>query len=465
MDYNFKVYRRDREFMKTDERAMRFASIARVPFIVDSRPGYHRIGNQYLIDRALGKWDVVSRGTRPSRYLTDQTLENIAQWSANFLEFCELRGIPLERCDYYQHLMGKYQEEMLNGRWSRDRAPLAATTVNLRVDNACALLMWMSDHGLRPPLDVPYHTINIGHGRATDPHGYRTREVNVREGKVKKNKKRLRIPTNKEVGEWLIDVEARSGPVLRLMCEVILRTAVRKSEAAGWRIDTVPDEPDPDRPTKWHIPNRDEGPESDQTVTIEIKYGAKGRQQQAELDHGDKVGPAGDIWIPLDLARKLQDYKTRVRPKALLNRIRSGKTPKERSALKDHPPVHLFLDEATGNRITGKQLYDAWTGAKVPYKGWSPHLGRDFWACTVLMREIKKDAAIAKAVRDGTLAELPPDYIRAKALSAIPFVIQRQLRHASKDTSEIYCEWAIATLSRGLNIGYGDDDEDTTKES
>ncbi len=41
-----------------------FGRVAHLPFIMDSRPGYHRIVNQFLIDLGLGEW---SAGTQSER--------------------------------------------------------------------------------------------------------------------------------------------------------------------------------------------------------------------------------------------------------------------------------------------------------------------------------------------------------------------------------------------------------------
>lgn len=458
MSYNYKVRRRDPKFMQSNERAKRFLGIARVPFIMDSRPGYHQLGSQFLIDRALGLWDPVNRGKQDAPDLTDRTLWNYANWLVNFLEYCEARGISTTECSY-RDVQERYQGELSKGMWSRDGEPLSPTTINTLVDQACAYLMWLEDKGHRTrPFLVPTTTVTITYGRGDGSRG--GRQIMTRAGKVKQNKKTLRMPTNQEVLDWLDAVEARSGYTFRLICELILRTAIRRSEAAGWRAgttkedmknDTLPYEPNPDDPQVWRIPNR-EMPESDQTVTVTIKYGVKGKRQQTEIDHGDKVGPSGTIQIPLDLARKLQDYRDRMRPAALVKRMKKGRTEAERAKLAKNPPVHLFLDEDTGERITSAQIYTAWTGAKLPFKGWSPHLGRDFWACSVLERELQNDALIKQLG-----ARVPADYIKSIGTTIIQLHITPQLRHASSDTSIIYVDWAVRRLARGLTIQYDED--------
>lgn len=106
-----------------------FGKVARLPCIFDSRPGYHRLGSRYLIDRGLGIWDPVSHGRRPRPAPTEQTIRSYAHWLANFLEWADLRGVDVLTCEYVTHVHGRYQSEMLRGTWSRDGTALSPQTV------------------------------------------------------------------------------------------------------------------------------------------------------------------------------------------------------------------------------------------------------------------------------------------------------------------------------------------------
>lgn len=147
----------------------RYPALARFPFILDSRPGYHRLGNGYLVDRGLGLWDAASRGRADSggRIPSEQTMRNYAQWLANFLEWADLRGVDILTCSYVTHVAGWYQKEMLEGLWSRTGKGLSANTVNLRVQQACDFLTWMSDKGKRGAFLVPVteRVVSIGSTR------------------------------------------------------------------------------------------------------------------------------------------------------------------------------------------------------------------------------------------------------------------------------------------------------------
>jgi hypothetical protein len=83
-----------------------FEKVAGFPYILDSRPGYHRLGSRYLIDRGLGQWDPVSRGGGlPAVLPSDQSLKNYADWLANFLEYADVREIELRTCGYLDDIL------------------------------------------------------------------------------------------------------------------------------------------------------------------------------------------------------------------------------------------------------------------------------------------------------------------------------------------------------------------------
>ena len=217
-----------------------YGKVAHLPFILDGRPGYHRLGSRYLIDRGLGIWNPETRGkgpraTRPSK----KTIKNYAYWLVNFLEWAEVRGVDLRACEYAEHLMGRYQREMTQGLWSADGRGLQATTVNLRVQQACDFLTWMSDKGEREPFDIPTEKVKVRVGSAVSSVGHRAKEVTRRIGRMRQNKRRLRMPTVAELNTWLMSVNAKHGELMSLICETILLTGLRIEEASALRVDTL----------------------------------------------------------------------------------------------------------------------------------------------------------------------------------------------------------------------------------
>lgn len=425
-----------------------FGKVAHLPCIFDNRPGYHRTSSAYLIDRGLGLWDPHTRGKMHRPALTNQTIKNYAHWLANFLEWAEIRNINLNDCSYAEHIRGRYQEEMITGIWSRDGIGLKASTVNLRVQQACEFLTWMCDKGYRHSFHIPMHTATISSGKPTSYLGQITKKVQVREGKVRKNKKALRLPSDDEIKKWLEQVYSKQGFAQGLMCELILLSALRRSEAAAFRIDTLPLEP-----SDWHLSDPS-APRENLKVRIEIRYGTKGPCYG--YDHDDKIGPCRDIWIPISLAEKIHTYRQRIRNTALKKWIKSTKSVKEQ-IFRINNTVHLFLDEKAGERITSKQLYYAWTNVSLPFKGWSPHLGRDYWACSTLEKEVDKHEKLKKLLISGSA--IAEELLDTTAVGVIRLHIQPQLGHASATTSLIYLEWISRKYTSNLSIQLDEEDE------
>jgi integrase len=455
---HFSVHYGDHQFLARQG----FGLVARLPFIVDSRPAYHRLGSRYLIDRGLGKWHPYTRNGREVEPPAPRTIDNYAHWLANFLEWAEIRGVDLYTCNYREHVSGQYKREMIGGLWSKDGRSLQAGTINPRLVQAGDFLTWLCDKGFRQQaFEVPTEVKQIRLGSATDSHGHRPKEVAVRLGLVEqrgRNKKNMPYPTHQEVGDWLDRVETKYGYARRLMCEAILLTAVRRAEVVGWRTNTIP----PDRDGWLHFIANPDKPYEDQTIKVEVMFGTKGKAysaigkngQEMSADHGDKIGPRDTIHVPVVFADKLHEYLTdrRFRPAALerlKQRLRKQGLSRTEILARLADTVHLFLDEQTGERINDRQLYEAWTGVELPVKNWSPHRGRDWWACSVLMRELD-------FLRRPDL-KVPNDLVRTAAMDVIQLQIQPQLRHATSQTTMIYLHWVIDRMSTGLAITYEKD--------
>lgn len=415
-----------------------YPALAHLPFILDSRPGYHRLGNAFLVDRGLGIWGPESRGSSPTGHIpTSRSMHNYAQWLANFLEWADLRGVSLEDCDYAVHVAGRYQKEMLDGLWSRDGEGLAPATINLRVQQACDFLTWMGDTGRRDPFHVPYGMAKLAVGSATSSVGHLGKEVRVRKGKVRRKKRVLRMPADDQVKQWLGRVEKKLGPMRALMCETILLTAMRREEVVCLRTDTLPEQR-----KDWHIANP-LAPVAQQQVSINIRFGTKGPSYG--LVDGDKVGPARDILIPLALALRWDEYRNGARNQAFGQWMKGIKGAARLAHAKK--ATHLFLRESDGARLQGPELYTAWTAVELPVEGWSPHEGRHWWACSVLWRELKKHQSTAHLSNETATALL-----ESTAMSIIRLQIQPQLGHAHDSTTMIYLRWVRDMLGVPISL-------------
>ncbi len=421
----------------------KFGAVAHLPCIFDSSPRYHRLGSRYLIDRALCVWPQKITGALSFRTPSAQSMKNYAYWLSNFLEWAEIRGVDLLTCDYANHIRGLYHPEMLNGTWSYAGKGLSTATVKMRVNLACDYLSWLAAKGYRGTFEV---SNEAGKLTLTPPSIHPLqRSAGARSSgyKVTPKKRCSRMPTDPEIFTWLKHVELRFGYTKRLMCETILLSGLRREEVACWRIDTLPEDQ-----REWHL-NDVSAPRKDQQVRVSIRFGAKGPSYG--YDHGDKIGPQREIWIPLDLAEKILDYRVNFRNSALRRWIKNAPLiTQKKKRIQDS--VHIFLDELTGKRIQGRELYNAWTGVTLPFKGWSPHRGRDWWACTTLWLEIKKHENLNLLGLNA-----PTALLESSAISIIRFVIQPQLGHAHDSTTMIYLQWIMDIRGGGLAIQYDEE--------
>lgn len=266
----------------------------------------------------------------------------------------------------------------------------------------------------------------------------------MRKGRIRQPKRRLGFPLEGEIQAWLQRVYNKAGTTRGLMCETILETAVRREEASCWRLDTLPIER-----ADWDIPNLN-APYKDQAVLVTIIYGAKGKEYGR--DHGDKIGPEGIIRIPLSLAEKLHEYRIKERPKALAKWVKRGKTLAEQKRLKNEA-VHLFLDEETGQRITAQSLYDTWRSVERS-RGWSPHLARDNWACSLLWKRIQQHKELLEQALKTKFDDTVLQALQSNALAVIQLEIQPQLRHVSHETTMIYLQWLADRLGVNLHAAW-----------
>ncbi|HEX6881131.1 MAG TPA: hypothetical protein VF135_12250, partial [Terriglobales bacterium] len=236
------------------------------------------------------------------------------------------------------------------------------------------------------------------------------------------------------------------GETEGLIVDLILNTAIRREEAACWRVDTLPLDP-----KGWEIANADQ-PEEFQNVLVKLKYGTKGREYGIDA-YGDKIGPEGTIHVPLWMARRIHAYRNKQRLLALKPLVKKGRTlERQRQILQQ--AVHLFVHRDTGERYTGDQIYKLWTRAEGP-KHWSPHMGRDWWACRYLEERMKQHAdLIQKILKIPNVSLEHPMLLALKdtAQTVIQLEIQPQLRHANTGTTEIYLRWLFAKLRIPLTM-------------
>lgn len=436
-----------------------FGNLADVPFIRDAELAYAELPNRFLIDIVLGVWDSRSRREHSPEWApirpTRETLKSLSYWLVNALEWADTRSVDLMNCDYSSVLIARYQQEMLKGIWSSDGRPLKPATVNARVGAALAYQQWGAAKKLREPVSVPTVTTTYRAPSFRNSRSHEIKTVEARKGKVRVTPRSLAFPAAKEIEAWRKAIHAHPtrGQTEGLLVDLMLDTAIRREEASCWRVDTLPTQR-----RDWKIINPDE-PREYQNVSVTIKYGAKGREYGR--DHDDKIGPEGEIKLPLQLAERIDNYREKVRPKALAVAIRQGKTLAQQERIRDDS-VHLFLNPETGSRYTGKQIYSVWKRVEGP-PHWSPHLARHLWPCSYLERRMKDHADLmAKILKMPGLTHSSPLLLGLKdtALSVIQLEIGPQLRHMNSSTTELYLEWWFARSSLPYQPREIWDDED-----
>jgi hypothetical protein len=143
--------------------------------------------------------------------------------------------------------------------------------------------------------------------------------------------------------------------------------------------------------------------------------------------------------MPLAIAEELHEYYRSKRPILRAKFVRAGKTELERRHRLKQTTDRLFLSDATGEPVSAQRLYDAWTGAVfLPFTGWSPHLGRHWWACKKLLKAVdglRKIKALGANYGEGDAI------LTASATDVINLEIKPQLGHVSAETSEAYIVW------------------------
>lgn len=425
-----------------------FEHFEHLPFLRDASLEYATQPNRFLIDRALGVWDPRDRGEKRSEGKggvpippARETIKSLAFWLVNALEWADVRGVDLLHCDYASVLIQRYQAEMLSGIWSASGRPLKPATVNARVGVALDYQQWAADKGLRAAFCLPTVTSTYRAPSHRNSRSGETVTVQARQGKARVTPSSLTFPTEAEIEAWreAIYRDQTHGETAGLLVDLILDTAIRREEAACWRIDTLPFDRD-----KWRITNPGE-PHEHQNVLVEVRYGTKGKEFGRE--HGDKIGPAGEIHLPLLLAERLDEYRNRGRTMALKIAVRHGKSVSEQKRIRDNS-VHLFLNPETGIRYTGKQIYALWKAAGGP-QHWSPHLARHWWACNYLERRMQQHADVMQKVLESpNITANSPLLLSLKdtAVAVIQLEITPQLRHAASSTTELYLGWLFGRL-------------------
>jgi integrase len=398
-----------------------FGYICEVPAIFDENWRYQREASCYLRDRAKGEAFDIDAELRafPAR----SSIGQYAYKLVDFLAWCDWVKRDWREVEYHRDLVCRYQQHMLKGDWAAERGQrLSPSTVNGRVDEAVWFCGWAAKRGLRGPFKVQTRTTHrkVGGIRSDS---YKLATIQTRTGKVRPKPIHLSIPTPASVEEWLRRFAVERGETKALMAELVIRTALRREEAAQWRIEYLPLDHG-----KWKVMG--------DYVSVLVEHGTKGNKPRY-------------IDMPIDLAERLVRYRDVVRPKSRMLYVRGaqGVTEQRRRMAEKEP--RLFLSDHTGTPITGKKLYEAWHEVShPPVTGWSTHLGRHYWTCkTLLERHQERTKMLAEG------AMVTPDWATALARDDILMFVKPQLGHVDSRTSEAYTVWLGKMLRSATETG------------
>jgi integrase len=402
-----------------------FQSLAHVPCVFGGEWEYARVPSRYLRERAMGETN-----DRRRRFPTAQSIATFGRHLTNFLEWCDARRKTWQDLEYKADLIDGYQREMLCGEWAVGKRSLGKTTVNSRVDEACNFLLWATKCGLREEFKVLSYRQNYTSGSAVSARGHESQQIEARVGRVRPDPMKMDLPSAETVTNWLNSVRIEKGETKALMCELILRTGIRREECVQWRHDTVPKNPD-----RWRRSGR--------MITVTVEYGTKGQKSFDPI--GGEKGPVRQILLPVDLAERLHTYSTITRAERRSRFVKAGKGKAEQRRRFENNPHQLFLSEETGEPVTASSLYRAWTTASANFEGWSPHPGRHYWACQTLLDDLQIQ-------QRGRQADAMPTnaWIYGSAMDVVLLKLQPQLGHIDKKTTLRYVAWACRAL--GMDV-------------
>ncbi len=430
-----------------------FQSIAHVPVIFNDKWAYQREANRWLRERAIGE-DVQHEdggGNIPTR----QSLITIARCLIDFLAWCdwadprpkkldpELPFHPWKEIEYTKDLRSRYQKSMLDGSWSFFLKPLSPSTINSRVSEAARFCKWAVRVGLREkPFDIPYD-ISYRKVKGISSHSHKVVEKKSRKGLVRPHPSDLRLPTIQQVEKWFNSVKIKKGPTLSLMCRLVMEVGLRREECCQWDLEYLGTDP-----TKWQVKFG--------YVILKIKYGTKG-PDYAEVDntldgctkYPRVIGPTRIVYVPLDLAHDLIDYRNKIRLKLLSKYINNATSKNERELrIKEVKTWHrLFLSDYDGRPINGPTLLKAFK-VNPPYPEWQTHLGRHYFACYFMLNKLRQDWKIEKTtdLERGAWTSPPPDWVMFKGQAAL-LMLKKLLGHVNEKTSEMYLVWLLEAFN------------------
>lgn len=411
-----------------------YASVSHVPFVIRSDCYYPSTINRYIRGRALCEIDLKFGSDAPEsisrkRFLTQLSCESVAK---NMKAFLNRFGDDWKSLDYVTDLM-QWQYGLIDGTASESGKPLGPNRVNSLIAEACYFLTWASSirDSRGEPLRVPFLVKTNSSTRARHD-GKRSKghkngiAVSSRVGAVRPKASSLMLPSPKEVGLWMRSMRVRYD-VKSLEAECAISVGLRASEIIDLEVDDIPPR------GQW------DGLIRGGCLPVTICHGNK----------GGKISPASNVsanprvvLFPLDLAERIDEYRTQIRPMQLVRWINQASDQKEKHRRQRAPKTKkMWLSEWSNQPHSYQRLYDAWT--KVPHcpPEWHPHAGREYYAVESVVSYVRDTLEMNQS---GTVPNLT--WLEGAMSSQVKLLLSPTMGHVDEETTMKYLRYVHVRL-------------------
>lgn len=393
-----------------------------IPILIEDDGSYPVEANRYLVERSCGEWSPAMEAGGQPVVLTLSSRKNMAQRMVVFLRWCRNRDVDWRALDYIDHIRGGYQLDLLAGRKCAATKALARSTINQYVDEACGFLAWANERGYRPPVLIPLRGQSVRSSDGTHSQGHLPKQVKVRSDKLSLPEVSLdSLPSAESVQKWLASVAERH-PVKALAFELITTTGCRIDEAHQLRVTCFP------RKSDWT-----ESVYREARLPVQLQYGVKGPKvlPQEKLSVRTRL-----IFIPLDLAERIEHYMMFIRPTLLARYRRTN----GQAAVTDR----LWLGEDKCLPVSYQMLWKTWTKSPMCPPGWHPHAGRHYFAVEEIVKATV-DLMSLHGLKD--TAEVPIGWLQGLMQNQVRLILSPLLGHTSEVTTMRYLRAAHRRLA------------------
>ncbi|MGE8303365.1 MAG: hypothetical protein ACN6PW_02820 [Pseudomonas kermanshahensis] len=344
-----------------------------------------------------------------------------------FLLWCDSIKVPgsWREVEYQDDLVSRWQSGMLDGSATRSKTRISNETVNSRVTEACYFLAWAAERGYRGEFKVVVTSKGARNPSLVRKRGY----ASSRLGSLPQVKNLLSLPTKKALSDWHERLKVRHGAVIGLFAEFLIQTGVRISEGTGFRVGDLPEKNYGTDRNSW----REDWVAAGE-IPCTISMGIKGpKVSRGSLE---SVKPR-QIYIPLELADRLEYYKKEGRLTLIMRWVSSGKDQAERNRRKEIAKTESFWIGKRGRPLTAGWVRQAWASVDCgPWK-WSPHRARHEFAVSTIAKYTRETIEVAK------LTTLPSvGWLHGLMAGQIQILLSPLLGHVDERTTMIYLKAA-----------------------